>query len=67
MRGIQIHRVVCSLWHCPLQAVSCAGIGSVEVSEVTPYGDYVGHQFKCQSSITYQVMVETYLLYIYTL
>ena len=63
MRGIQIHRVVCSLWHCPLQAVSCAGIGSVEVSEVTPYGDYVGHQFKCQSSITYQVMVVTYLLY----
>ena len=38
-----------------LQAVSCAGIGSVEVSELSPYGDYVAHQFKCQSSITYQV------------
>ncbi|CAI8022976.1 DDB1- and CUL4-associated factor 6 [Geodia barretti] len=37
------------------KAVSCAGIGSVEVSELSPYGDYVAHQFKCQSSITYQV------------
>ena len=43
--------------HCmtSVQAVSCAGIGSVEVSELSPHGDYVAHQFKCQSSITYQV------------
>ena len=38
-----------------LKAVSCAGIGSVEYTELTPMGDYIGHPFKCQSSITYQV------------
>lgn len=37
------------------QAVSCAGIGSVEYTELTPMGDYIGHPFKCQTSITYQV------------
>jgi len=39
------------------QAVSCAGIGSVEYTELTPMGDYIGHPFKCQTSITYQVSI----------
>jgi len=41
-----------------IQAVSCAGIGSVEYTELTPMGDYIGHTFKCQTSITYQVSLE---------
>ena len=48
--------------------VSCAGIGSVEVSEITPYGQYVSHPFKCQTSITYQVCTYSVRvhMYIYT-
>ena len=42
----------------PSQCVSCAGLGSVEFSEFTPSGDYLGHPFHCQSSITYQVHVK---------
>lgn len=41
-----------------IQAVSCAGIGSVEYTELNPMGDYIGHTFKCQTSITYQVSLE---------
>ena len=38
-----------------IRAVSCAGIGSVEYSEITPSGDYISHPFNCNRSITYQV------------
>ena len=43
---------------CDLRTVSCAGIGSVEYSEFTPDGEYIGHPFRCQNSITYQVSWE---------
>ena len=52
---VYVHAVMAVL--SSAQAVSCAGIGSVEVSEITPYGEYLGHQFKCQTSITYQVKI----------
>lgn len=38
-----------------VRLVSCAGIGSVEYSEISPVGQYVSHPFQCHRSITYQV------------
>lgn len=40
-----------------IRLVSCAGIGSVEYSEISPVGQYVSHPFQCNRSITYQVRV----------
>ncbi|XP_064405164.1 DDB1- and CUL4-associated factor 6-like isoform X2 [Halichondria panicea] len=42
-------------WSSDLQVVSCAGVGTVEHTQLSPDGEYVGHQFHCHTSLTYQV------------
>lgn len=48
-------------WGDDIRVVSCAGVGSVELSEITPMGSYISHPFQCHRSITYQVSKEVIL------
>ncbi len=52
-------------WSSDLQVVSCAGVGTVEHTQLSPDGEYVGHQFHCHTSLTYQVLlVLTFYLHV---